>query len=569
MKLNLLHRLCIAISAVVVASVPITAHAMGDEGFVGPFVNWTNVQTACGATGNGTTDDTAAIQTCLNGLSPTKPTIYFPPGTYLISSTLNLSGRQFANVIGADPATTTIIWGGASGGVMLHLNGNVQSRFDRLTFNGKGIAAVDVDQSWNGSTGYFDTENEYADDVFENAGIGLRCGNLGYGCAETSMLRDQFVNDSVAGVSMMNFNALDMFIWYSLFKNNGYGVTNTYGAGAFHVFNSVFENSAQADIGFGNAGVFNFRNNYSIGSKQFISGGGAGTAYNITAEGNTILDTTDPLSIQVAGFGPLLLIDNTIRSLASVTTGPVVQLQCCYYYTDLFSMGNTFTASSPVDNTNGEGDGHFYHSINNQVVARSTINPVMPTLPGTPPNEERDIFEVTPGATAAQIQAMINAAAASGTFVPVVHIEPGNYSINTTLVVPAGYAMQIMGDGGYSQLTWTGAGTGPVMRLQGPSKATLSNFSVSGNNQSGNGIEVEDVDQPKSSVFMEEAYAGGFRHWSLRRCPRQHERPAARLLSPGQFINRCNKPYRDWGTGRGGGALAGRRDQHICWRLDR
>ena len=62
--------------------------------------------------------------------------------------------------------------------------------------------------------------------MFENAGIGLRCGNLGYGCAETSMLRDQFVNNSVAGVAMKNFNALDMFIWYSFFQNNGVGVTN-------------------------------------------------------------------------------------------------------------------------------------------------------------------------------------------------------------------------------------------------------------------------------------------------------------------------------------------------------
>ena len=85
------------------------------------------------------------------------------------------------NVIGADPSTTTIEWGGGSGGTMLHLNGVAYSRFDRLTFNGKGNAAVTVDQSWDGSTGYFDTGNEYADDVFENAGMGFRCGNLGYG----------------------------------------------------------------------------------------------------------------------------------------------------------------------------------------------------------------------------------------------------------------------------------------------------------------------------------------------------------------------------------------------------
>jgi hypothetical protein len=54
---------------------------------------------------------------------------------------------------------------------MLYLNDNTWSRFNRLTFNGQGTATVDVDQSWDNSTGYFDLGNEYADDVFENAGI--------------------------------------------------------------------------------------------------------------------------------------------------------------------------------------------------------------------------------------------------------------------------------------------------------------------------------------------------------------------------------------------------------------
>jgi hypothetical protein len=89
-----------------------------------------------------------------------------------------------------------------------------------------------------------------------------------------------------------------------------------------------------------------------------------------------------------------------------------------------------------------------------------------------------------------------------------VHIEPGNYSINTALVVPAGSDMQIVGDGFYSQLTWAGMGTGPVMQLQGPSKATLRDFQVYGS-YSGDGIEVDNVDQPGSSVFMEEAWLAG------------------------------------------------------------
>ena len=126
------------------------------------------------------------------------------------------------------------------------------------------------------------------------------------------------------------------------------------------------------------------------------------------------------------------------------------------------SMGNTFTVSSPTALSKNAG---HYHSVQDQVVARSTLNPTMPTLPGTPPNNHRQIFEVMPGSTAAQIQQAINNAAASGTTRPVVHIQPGTYNINTTLLVPAGSDMQIIGDGFNSRLVWSGTTTGPVIRL--------------------------------------------------------------------------------------------------------
>jgi hypothetical protein len=129
-------------------------------------------------------------------------------------------------------------------------------------------------------------------------------------------------------------------------------------------------------------------------------------------------------------------------------------------------------------------------------------------LPSTPPNNHRQIFEVTPGSTAAQIQQVINKAATAGSAKPVVHIQPGSYSINATLIVPAGSDMQIIGDGYYSRLTWTGSATGPVMRLQGPSRATLRDFSESGNRNSADGIEVDNADQAGSRVFMEQATLG-------------------------------------------------------------
>jgi hypothetical protein len=477
-----------------------TVPAVGDEEFVGPFASWANVKTTYGAKGDGVTDDTAAIQNALNALGPNNPTLYFPAGTYRITQTLTLAGQQYVNVIGQDPSNTTIIWAGSSGGTMLYLNGNTYSRFDRLTFNGQGNAGVAIDSSWDGVSNYADSGNEYADDVFENAGIGLRCGNLGFQCSEISMLRDQFLNDTVAGVAVKNANALDLFIWYSHFQNNYVGATNTPGAGIFEIYNNIFENSTYADISTGNTGYFNFYNNYSIGSNRFISSGGTCAPDLITIQGNTILDTTDSKSIFQADLGPVILLDNIVRSSATNTTGPVVAIGTCF--SDSFSMGNTFTVSSPVP------IGARNHSIQDQVVARSTINSTMPTLPGTPPNNHRQIFEVTSGATATQIQQVINTAAASGTTRPVVHIQPGSYSINTTLVVPAGSDMQIIGEGGYSQLNWSpGSTAGPVIRLLGPSRAILRDFSVSGGN-SVDGIEVDNADQPGSRVFMEQSNLG-------------------------------------------------------------
>jgi hypothetical protein len=500
---------------------------MGDEEFVGPFPSWANVKSQYGAAGDGVTDDTAAIQRCLSALGASAPVCYFPAGTYLITSTLNIGGTGspstgaiYVSLIGADPATTSIVWGGPSGGTMLYLNGVAYSRFDRLTFNGQGNAGVAVDQSKaDGTSNYFDTDNEYADDVFENAGTGLRCGNLGYGCAETSMLRDQFLNNTVAGVAMKNFNALDMFIWYSLFQSNYQGVTNHPGAGNFHVYNSIFKNSGYADMEIGNTGVFNIRNNYSSGSNIFLNADATDNPANITLQGNTILDTVlnnsslPAVSIYIGDLGPVVAIDNVIRTRSGLTTGPVI-LAAGFTgsQTDLFSMGNIFTASSPERTT-----GH-YHTIQDQIVAPSTINPTMPVLPGTPPNYNRTIFEASPtgSGTACTVaspcsvwQAITNAANAeqAGSVHPVAHIEPGTYSISSTITVPAtvNSGIQIIGDGDYSQLTWTGTTAGPVIRLLGPNKAVLRNFMINGNNYTADGIEVNNADQAGSRVFMEEA----------------------------------------------------------------
>lgn len=491
------------------------AGLVSEEEFAGPFASWACVRSTasgtcgaaaavyCNAAGDGSTDDTAAIQACINDLPANASVLWFPAGNYLIKHTLSLVGQAYVSLIGAAPSTTAILWGGnsassaasftgsiatagtgasqvttlavsgltgtivpgqilacsgcvnyalssvvwscsvctgsdgiftvvasvatpvtgtgqtvgitgatATGGnppngnfavssftdnqhfvlsavapngyygtttgspvitgsivptlvwkqlsgsiyqlapysaialtkssvamtttdrSMLWIGGVAQSRFDRLTFNGQSNATIVVDQSKpDGSANYFDTGNEYADDVFESAGVGLgvglNCGSLIYGCAETEILRDTFSGNLGAGIQMLNFNALDMFVWYSQFLSNGYGITNCVGAGNFRVFNSVFNGSILADGCWGNTGVFTMRGNYSSGSNYFWYGGGAGGSNPMLLQGNVVLDNTSIAatsggnsvvanrgSIFDQDVGPLTLIDNTIRSLS-------------------------------------------------------------------------------------------------------------------------------------------------------------------------------------------------------------------------------------------------------------
>lgn len=707
--------------------------APSSETFVGPFANWLCARSAasgtCGAAaggyynaaGDGTTDDTAALQNCLNALNATHPVCWVPAGTYKITSTLILggtgspaTGAQYINLIGADPATTSLIWAGINkngpvasttsandfiytvlfndyhgsigagsgwtgltgassslgltveyqqdaspqtnltgtwtpgadihgavmdavvpsggspptvdgsaltgavglpatvslstgsagpdvivvacdnyqdgagvtgvssthtanwslrtaannlylfygtasgqltneqitisgtgsvycgvfalaganttqihdanasllnmwtiiGSSMFYFNGVAYSRFDRLTFNGENTGNNGFDQSYVGSGGYFDVGNEYADDRFENFATGLYCGFMDYGCVDSAILRDRFLNNSVAGVSLGNYNALGMNVWDSYFQNNYDGVTNYGGAGNYFVIGSVFSGDIETDTNIGNAGVFGLRNNYSSGSGVFLDtrGGGGGAPNTLMVQDNAILDTTtsaNTLSLYQGNLGPDVLLDNTVRSRADVVSGPIVQLRGPGTLADAFSLDDTFTAgslASPCTMSGPVYSGGHCHEIGDQVVARGTLNPLAPVLPGTLPNITGQITvdEETTARTEAQIQADVNAICARNNG-SVVHLQAGTYSWSSTLTVPANEYCQIIGDGFYTQITWTPT-SGTAIQLTGPSKAVLRELLVQGSNGTADGIDVTDADQPGSRVFMQQPF---------------------------------------------------------------
>ncbi|MEI6946634.1 glycosyl hydrolase family 28-related protein [Paraflavisolibacter sp. H34] len=492
------------LSALFSFSQTVYTHPALDDEFIGPFPSWLNVK-AYGAVGDGKADETAAIQAAFNAIgnsTSTSSVVYLPAGTYRITGTLRINNKINISVIGQDPATTRIVWAGARGGTMLELNGTAYSRFNRITWNGSGIAAVAVDQSYDNLKPYFDTGNEYADDFFTDVGTGIRGGHKGYGFAEVAILRCRFIRNTVAGISLGNFNALDIWVWYCVFQDCTIGVTNVYGAGAFRVYRSLFRNSKDSDIKITNTGEFSFRDNTSINSNAFFRTGLTGNPACVTIQGNTILDPVGTVSpIEIRNQGPVLLLDNTIRSRVGFAL-PVVNFNISPS-SDLFAMGNTFTVSNRYRVPNVRALAYDPPSVPRDSLARLTE----PRLPGTPPNLRRRIFEVARNSGSAAIQTAINNADNYRGSRPVVHLPHGSYSITSTLIIPAGSDVQLVGDG-YGDirptwLRWNGTAAGPVLQLAGRTKATLRDFSIYGNRTNVN-ILLSQVDQTGARIYLQQ-----------------------------------------------------------------
>lgn len=480
--------------------------SQGDE-FVGPFPSWSNARTSYGAAGDGMADDTAALQRALRELGTPghSPVLFLPGGTYRITSTLVLAFTINLSIVGEDPDKTTIVWDGPAGGTMLALNGVAYSRIVRLTFDGARKADVAVDQSWDNSRPHFDTGNEYSDDAFVDVGFGIHGGFKGHGFAETSIRRSHFVRNTTAGVALGNFNALDAWIWESTFDDCARGVTNTPGAGNFHVYKSVFRRSTVADLSMANTGGFSARGNYSRGSKAFFVGAGTNNPATVVIQGNTVIDPVDSAAMAFGNQGPGLLLDNIVRSLPGAA-GPILTWSS-FLDADVTSIGNTFTAQDPLK-SNGR-----LTTIDDRVVDRATVAAAEPVTQGPLPNLHRQLFEVPADADQRVIQRVIAAAAAQNGQRPVVHFPHGIYSISRTIAVPPS-DVQLLGDGYGTILRWTGSGVGPVVQLAGPSHATLREMQIDGGTRA-EGLAVENADQIGSRVYMDQALLWGGKETNL------------------------------------------------------
>ena len=466
--------------------------------FNGPFPSWRNLKTYYGAAGDGVKDDTVALQHALNDLNVHQGfcVLYVPAGQYRLTSTVSTirtngaDGNSIA-IIGESPTNTFLRWDGPAGATVVQYDA-WYSKISRLTIDGGGVAGVDLAYGPD-----FSTYNETSDLVLQGAAIGLLLGYPGsMGQAENEVLRCSFSGCSDSGIKTASFNALDIWVWYCTFDDCNYGVYNE--AGAFQVWQNFFQNSTTADIGIQNHGVFSFVNNTSIGSRQFLKDLLQLGAEPTTISGNRILNSTGDFPLLLGDSGPYLVAENIFR----LPNGSANQAVSMSGGAQTF-VGNIYTSSNAVRQAG------YFRSVDETVVSPQSVSTNYPVMPVTPQNNNRQIFEVAAGASAAAIQQVIKQAEQDGNY-PIVHIPMGVYDITNTLIIPAGWNVQLVGDGagaGGTSLNWTGPPGGLLLQLQGPSRATLQDLHLNCN--LGQALRVQYADQAGGKIFADQLNVSG------------------------------------------------------------
>lgn len=339
---------------------------VGSDGkpFMRSQTGWINVRDR-GAKGDGTTDDTAAVQAAISGLPTQGGTVYFPPGKYLVSATLTNTGGTVGS---AD-----IILRGAGG----RNSGNFGfAGASRIIFTGTGTGAV-IDLRSTSGVQIHDLCIEHTSTSFTGRMVDLR--NTATSDTAYPLVANCYIAGPTGSATAIGID-LDKATRVTIRECAIYAMaTCISGKGSASTYSNQVKIS---DVGFNksNVAIHNPGQAWLVQSCTFEGSGSAVAGAmdhdsGVTCEGLTVMscwsgDVTSGTQFVVAGTG-ISIIGNWIGCTngTGITTDGIV--------TGLTIFGNIFQSCSTGINL-------FTSSSNSgQVITGNTYNSVTTRFTGT------------------------------------------------------------------------------------------------------------------------------------------------------------------------------------------
>lgn len=238
-----------------------------------PFREVYNVK-AYGATGNGSTDDSTAIQSALDACyAAGGGTVYFPSGTYKIATGLivgakvNSDPQSYVSLVGDSTQGVLINYAGSTSGTAITLQRDKYSNIKNIGINNTVSKGTTVGLLTTGPPSATGTQSN--GNVLEQVAIsGFHYGwSSSNGTSTSSEITAVHMTFTSCDYGFFNndFNALNMTFFQLEISSCGYGIYA--GTSGIHVFGGAGSANTTASFYFTNGGnnsVYDFRDESSV-----------------------------------------------------------------------------------------------------------------------------------------------------------------------------------------------------------------------------------------------------------------------------------------------------------------